>query len=587
VKKHSLLPNSGILQHFVKSNILGLIMLGITCSILGAIPSIDSILLQKLTDLIESYIDNKDEYNLQNLIIKWGAIYSGWWMIVNVIWRIYDYLYLKTMPLIKGKILNEIYNYVQYHQHIFFQQNLAGQITSRITEASRSFEMVVSIFGEKILLKTSMTIMALFTMYTVHHIFAIIFLSWVCIFVGISVFSAKKVNKYSMNYAKEKASIAGSLVDTISNISSVRMFTSHKFEREYLEVQVDNIVASEQSLQKFMFKIRSILGVTCCIMIFVIIYYLAHLRGGNFITIGDCVLILSLCVSVADHMWDLTQEIGDMFEELGFFNQSVKLISPYMMIDIPNAKPLKLKNGLIEFKNVTFNYSNNNLFKNKTVTINSKEKVGLVGFSGSGKTSFVNLITRLYDIEDGEISIDSQNIRYVTQDSLRSNISVIPQESILFHRTIKENILYGNKEASFEEVIEAAKFAHIHDFIMELSNGYDSLCGERGNNLSGGQRQRIIIARAILKNSPILILDEATSSLDTQTEEMIQESLNYLMKNKTVIVIAHRLTTLLNMDRLFVFDKGAIVESGTHEKLINDGKIYKKLWKSQVNGLIL
>jgi ABC-type multidrug transport system fused ATPase/permease subunit len=258
-----------------------------------------------------------------------------------------------------------------------------------------------------------------------------------------------------------------------------------------------------------------------------------------------------------------------------------------MMIDIPNAKPLKLKNGLIEFKNVTFNYSNNNLFKNKTVTINSKEKVGLVGFSGSGKTSFVNLITRLYDIEDGEISIDSQNIRYVTQDSLRSNISVIPQESILFHRTIKENILYGNKEASFEEVIEAAKFAHIHDFIMELSNGYDSLCGERGNNLSGGQRQRIIIARAILKNSPILILDEATSSLDTQTEEMIQESLNYLMKNKTVIVIAHRLTTLLNMDRLFVFDKGAIVESGTHEKLINDGKIYKKLWKSQVNGLIL
>ncbi len=551
------------------------------------IPSIDSVLLQKLTDLIESFVERGTKADVQDLMIKWGAIYSLWWMIINIIWRIYDYIYLKTMPLIKGQILNDIYNYVQYHHHIFFQQNLAGQVTSRITESARSFEMIISIFGEKVLLKASMIVIAICTMCMVHYIFATIFFIWVFIFITISVFCAKRVNKYSMNYAKEKAGVAGSIVDTISNITSVRMFTSHKFEREYLEVQIDNAIASEQLMQMFMFKIRTVLGVSCCLMIFVMIYYLAYLRGAGLITIGDCVLILSLCVSVADHMWDLTQEIGDMFEELGFFNQSMSLISPYMMKDIPNAKILKLTEGHIEFKNVTFNYSNNNLFYKKSVIIESKEKVGLVGFSGSGKTSFVNLITRLYDIDDGEILIDLQNIRYVTQDSLRKNISVIPQEPILFHRTIRENILYGNMEASDEEVIEAVKTAHIHDFVMSLPDGYNSLCGERGNNLSGGQKQRIVIARAILKNAPILILDEATSSLDTQTEEFIQESLDYLMRNKTVIVIAHRLSTLLNMDRLLVFDKGTIVESGTHEELLKNNRIYKKLWKSQVDGLIL
>ncbi|CAG2161600.1 unnamed protein product, partial [Oppiella nova] len=413
--------------------------------------------------------------DLQSSMIFWAGLYALWWEMLNIIFRTYDYIYLKTMPYIKGNILDELYNYTQYHSHKFFQDNLAGHITNRITETARSFEMIISTFCEKI--------------------------------IRISILCTDKINRYSLNYAKSKSMVAGSIVDSITNISAVRMFTSHRFERKHLDTRISNAIVDEQTMQFFMFKLRYVLGLSCSIMIFITLYYLAFLRSQLIITIGDCVLIITLTNSVADDIWDLTQEIGDMFEEIGSFNQ------------------------------------------------------------GSGKTTFVNLITRLHDIET---------------DSLRKNISVIPQEPILFHRTILENISYGKKDASKEEVIEAAKIAHIHDFIMSLPQNYDNLCGERGNNLSGGQRQRIVIARAILKNAPILILDEATSSLDSETENLIQESLQYLMHNKTVLVIAHRLSTLLNMDRILVFESGSIVEDGQHKELLKNSRLYKKLWSSQV-----
>lgn len=577
----------GPLLYFLRKKKIQVITLAFLCIALGIVPAIDSVLLQKIINLIETFSDKKGN-NLPSLMRFWALIYAIWWMGITIIWRAYDYLYLKTMPYIKGQILDEMYNYTQYHHHKFFQENLAGHITNRITEAARAFEMVLSLVGEKILYKTSIIIFALVTMYLVNQVFATIFLIWISFFVGISIFYSDIINKYSGNYARTRAVVAGSIVDAIANISAVRMFTSHKFERQNLEVRISDSVDSEQIMQFFMFKLRIVLGTSCCVMIFMIIYYLAELRSQSLITIGDCVLILTLCTAVSTEVWDLTQEVGDMFEELGSFNQSMSLMSPYLLTDIENAKTLKVSAGEIIFNNVTFNYyHNNNLFKDKSIKIGSKQKLGLVGFSGSGKSTFVNLIIRLHDISKGEILIDGQNIRNVTQDSLRENISVIPQEAILFHRTILENIRYGKKEATLEEVIETAKAAHIHEFISSLPEGYNSLCGERGNNLSGGQRQRIIIARAILKNAPILILDEATSSLDSKTEELIDASLRYLMQNKTVIVIAHRLSTLLNMDRILVFEEGNIVEEGSHTELLKNSKLYKKLWNSQVKGLIV
>jgi len=594
------------------------VLLVLLCIIMGLLPSIDSILLQKLINILESFQDN-EAVSLPRSIISWAIIYALWWESINITWRIYDYTYLKTMPIIKGKILDEVYNYTQYHSHKFFQNNLAGHITNRISESSRSFEMIFAIINEKIIHKIAVIAFAFFTMFSVNSIFAGIFFTWIVFFVGLSLICSGVINKYSTSYARKKSLVAGKIVDAIANISAIRMFTSHKFERRYLGGYIGEAIKSEQKMQFFMFKLRYVLGLSCSIMIFAMIYYLALLRSQLKITIGDCVLIITLCLAVADHIWDLTQEIGDMFEEVGSFNQSMSLIMSYVITDSQNAKELNIINGEIEFRNVTFHYLNNtkilaeenkinslttdltienpnsvlvnpnsrpSLFKDKSIIILGKQKVGLVGFSGSGKTTFVNLITRLYDVSSGGIFIDGQNIKDVTQDSLHDNISIIPQEPILFHRTVMENIRYGKKNATDEEVIEAAKLAHAHDFIMDLPEGYNNLCGERGNNLSGGQRQRVAIARAILKNAPILILDEATSNLDSSTENLIQESLKYLMQNKTVIVVAHRLSTLLNMDRILVFNKGAIVEEGEHSTLLKNGKLYKKLWNSQVKGLI-
>jgi ABC-type multidrug transport system fused ATPase/permease subunit len=240
----------------------------------------------------------------------------------------------------------------------------------------------------------------------------------------------------------------------------------------------------------------------------------------------------------------------------------------------------------IDLDSVDFSYEGNDVFKEFNLSILDGQKIGLVGQSGAGKSTLVSLLLRLYDIQSGTIKIDGQNISEVTQESLRRNIAVIPQDTSLFHRSLMDNIRYGNLDASDDAVIEAAKKAHAHDFIMDLPDAYDTMVGERGVKLSGGQRQRIAIARAILKDAPILILDEATSALDSESERLIQDSLRTLMDGKTVIAIAHRLSTISHLDRLIVMDKGQIIEDGTHENLLNQNGQYAKLWSMQSGGFL-
>lgn len=548
--------------------------------LIGIAPSIDSLFLQNITDQIESYSDEEmGQMNLASVLFKWVIIYALWWEALNGLWRLYDYAYLKIMPKIKAQVIDEFFNYIQYHDHAFFQNTLAGDISNRITEAARSLEMAFAYANESIIHKLAMLFFAFVTLYTVHQTIAFVFLTWVVTFVGISVYFANTINSYSSAYGKDKTMVAGKIVDSIANISVIMMFSSYKHESQNLNTYLNKTIKSDQKMQWFMFKLRYALGTSCTIMIAAMIYYIATLRGNLEISTGQCVLIVTLCVSVIGDVADLTQSFGELFEQMGSFNQSLSLLQKYRLTDIKNPGNMVVSNPSIEFKNVTFSYSgNNNSFSNKSIRIEAYEKIGLIGFSGSGKTTFVNMISRLYDIEKGEILIDGQDIQKVTQSSLRKNISIIPQEPILFHRTVIENIRYGNMNASDEEVYEAAKNAHIHDVILNLPEGYNTICGERGNNFSGGQRQRIIIARAFLKNAPILILDEATSSLDSRTEYLIQESLHKLMQNKTVLIIAHRLSTLVHMDRILVFNKGHIVEDGTHENLRQDGAIYKMLW---------
>lgn len=556
------------------------------CILTGFIPTIDSIMLKNVIEKIEFLEENK-ALSIFSTMGVWILGYALWWELINWSGRIYDYIYLKTMPKAKGQVLDTLYNYAQYHSHEFFQKNLAGDITNRIMECSRSFEMIICITNEKIVTKISITLTALITLYYVHPVFALVFFCWICTFLCIGIiFSGEIAKEYSVDYSKNKSKLAGSIVDTISNISSVRTFVNYIYERNYINRYITRGIDSEKNMQWFIFKLRYILGLTCTTMIFLMLYYASVLKAKHQITVGDVALIITLCLAVADNIWDLMREVSDLLEEVGTFTQSISLIEPYLLEDTNKATELLVTNGTIEFNQVTFKYHhNNNIFADTTITMRGGQKIGLVGYSGSGKTTFVNLINRLYNIESGTITIDKQDITTVTQDSLRKNITIIPQDPILFDRTIKENISYAKTNASDEEIYRAAKLAHLHEEIVAMPQGYNNLCGERGNALSAGQKKRIAIARAILKNSPILILDEATVALDSITEDLIKESLKTLMQGKTVIVIAHRLSTLLDMDRILVFNKGAIVEDGTHKDLLKAQKLYYKLWHSQVTVL--
>ena len=309
---------------------------------------------------------------------------------------------------------------------------------------------------------------------------------------------------------------------------------------------------------------------------------------GSF-TVGDFVLLQSYILIVFMKIWDFGRVMRHLYRDLADAEEMTEILeTSHEIVDSHDAKDLKVAKGEIEFSDVVFSYrKTRKIFSKFNLKIKPNERVALVGPSGSGKSTITRLLLRLHDISGGKILIDGQRIKKVTQDSLWRNISLVPQDPILFHRTLMENIRYGKTDATDEEVFEAARLAYCHEFISEFPEGYDTYVGERGVKLSGGERQRVVIARAILRNAPILVLDEATSSLDSGSENLIQNALDNLMKDKTVIVIAHRLSTIMKMDRIVVIDKGDIVEEGTHTALLKKrGGVYKKLWELQAGGFI-
>jgi ATP-binding cassette, subfamily B, bacterial len=582
------MPNkfSAIVIHFIKPRIFGFSMLVFLMLIIGIAPAIDSIILKLLLDSVENSSNLTNENFVASMLI-WALVYGVWWEIMNLLWRSYDYFYMKTMPETKAKIIAGYFSHTQKHSHKFFQQNLAGFITNKMLDASRSFDMMFSDFNENLFKKLVSLITALITLYFVKPIFATILAIWLAFFFGLSGYFSSNIRHLSTKWARNRSLISGKIVDAISNIGSVRMYNNMEHEERHLGRFLNNMEKSEVELNWFMLKLRYFLGLSTSIMMFSMIYFLAYLKSKGEVSIGDFALVISLCIAISDDIWEFSQEMGDFFEELGSFLQGMDLLKQNEITDKDSSVLLNVSEGDIDFKNVTFKYKrNNNLFNNKTVSIKAKQKIGLVGYSGSGKTTFINLIIRLFDIESGQILIDGQDIHSVTQESLRDNICIIPQEPILFNRSVMDNIKYGKLSASDEEVYNAAKKAYIYDEIMKLENKFETICGEKGSALSGGQRQRVAIARAILNDAPILILDEATSSLDSITEKLIQDSLNNLMQDKTVLIIAHRLSTLENMDRILVFNKGQIVEDGSHIELLNNNKLYKELWNSQTGGLI-
>lgn len=539
--------------------------------------------------LIDAIVDNQGDKSMiaqEMSQALWIGCFA--WIGLIAILRFQHWYQAYVIPSFEADIRMSVLEYSILHSYNYFANRQAGNIASKISDFPRAIESIRGILYWNGISIFAIILAALVMMATINPIFSWILGAWVMIHLFMSFYFVKFVNHASKKNAEDKSILSGSIVDTISNIASVKLFARGAYELLYTKAKQEQEKASNSRLIITMNCFQLCMDILVTLMLGSTIYFLISSWQQDIVSAGDFVFIFNTVFAVMNQMWHLSKALTELFRDIGVAEQALELITPpHQIVDSSGSKPINITGGTITFNEVTFCYNKgSNIFENKNITIARGEKVGLVGFSGSGKSTFVNLILRLFDIESGVIKIDGQDIAKVTQDSLHENIAIIPQDTSLFHRTLMENIRYGKINATDEEVIEVAKRAYAHDFIIQLPYKYNTLVGERGINLSGGQRQRIAIARAMLKDAPIVILDESTSALDSVTEKHIQESLECLMYRKTTIVIAHRLSTLCKMDRILVFDKGRIVEDGTHQDLLKANSHYTLMWKMQIDGFL-
>ena len=549
--------------------------------------SLNAYLTGKVIEQVSNFNPNIHE-SLWSTVIVTIAMIISLDQINQIALACYDYLKLKSTTNIRADIIKSMYAYTQQHSYHYFQNNYAGSLTNKISDMAKGVTTVLEQLICPLFSEITTNIIAIISMYLVHPFFGIILAIWSLMYLFSIALFTKKILKLSSVFSESHSLCIGKVADSITNIITVKLFSRLQHERSYLKQYITESTTKQKSLQWYMLKAKYLQGFLVTILFSSIFFTLIYAKSKYLITIGDFTIILTLSYTVAHSLWLVSTYSVIFFENIGVCKQALSIINtPHEIIDIPNASNLKVTKGEIVFEKVNFSYEQGSrIFTNKSIIIHGGQKVGLVGFSGSGKSTFVSLILRLYDPFSGKILIDNQDISKVSQSSLRAQIGMVPQDPSLMHRSFLENIQYGCLESSREQVIEASKRAHCHEFIQLMPLKYDTMVGERGIKLSGGQRQRIAIARAILKNAPILILDEATSSLDSITEQKIQESLKYLMQNKTTIIIAHRLSTLYSVDRILVFKDGIIVEDGTHENLLAINGHYAQLWNMQDGGLL-
>ncbi len=512
---------------------------------------------------------------------------SAWFGFILIL-RLQNWWQAYIVPKLQANIRMTVYGYLIQHSHHFFSNQLAGNLANKVSDLPRSIEAIRKIISWNVLTTFAAIVVSLIFMLTINGWFACILLGWVAVQLAISLYSAKHINKLAKVNSEDKSELNGKVVDSLSNINTVKLFAQNEYEKKFIWKTQNKEIESNKRMILFINLFRLLVDVPVSIMLVVMIYSVVSFWQSNLISTGDLVFIFTTSFAIMNQMWGLSNALADLFIEVGIVRQALSILSlPIEIKDLDEAGELQVSQGRIEFQNVTFHHKEGlKLFNNKSLVIPAKQKVGLVGYSGSGKTTFINLLLRYFDVQDGRILIDDQDISKVTQFSLRNSISMIPQDTHLFHRSLIDNIQYGKENADEDAILSASYMANCSDFIQNLPEGYATMVGEKGTKLSGGQRQRIAIARAFLHRSSIVILDEATSQLDSLTEEYIQESLQPLCEDKTTIVVAHRLSTLLHMDRILVFDKGVIVEDGSHSELLAQNGLYRSMWEAQSAGFL-
>ncbi|ABN62288.1 ABC transporter ATP-binding protein [Shewanella baltica] len=475
----------------------------------------------------------------------------------------------------------------------FYQDDFAGRIATKVMQTSLAVrETVMKLLDVLVYILVYFTSM-LVMIASADLRLVIPMLVWLALYVGLQWYFVPKLKSVSTEQADARSTMTGRIVDSYTNITTVKLFAHTQKEAEYAKSSMRIFLDTVYRQMRLVTGISVSVQIINYVLAFSIAAVAIALWTDSAITIGAIAIAVSLALRLNGMSQWIMWEISSLFENIGTVTDGMNTLSKTTIIqDEPDAKALVVNHGKIDFNQVCFHYGEQTgVIEDLNLNIKAGEKVGLVGRSGAGKSTLVNLLMRFYDVEKGQINIDDQDIKTVMQDSLRSQIGMVTQDTSLLHRTIRENILYGNPTASEEQLDSAIKQAQAYDFIKDLSDphgnhGLDAQVGERGVKLSGGQRQRIAIARVLLKNAPILLLDEATSALDSEVEAAIQESLYELMQGKTVIAIAHRLSTIAAMDRLIVLDQGRVVEQGTHQELIAAGGIYAQLWAHQTGGFL-
>ena len=563
-----------------------LVLIALSTIALQAVTLIGPLYMRELFNMLVASTPSEAAVHILYGIL--GVVVALW----GIDWisrRIQGFANTRMQSNILTALQTEAFEYLMGHSNNFFTSNFAGSLTHKVKRYSGSFEQIF----DSIIYQFAPTIIfitgAVSILFYHNHWLGLLLGVWSVCFIAFQIYVARIRQPIRVARAAADTHITATLSDAISNQSTVALFAAGVHERGLFKQAVSDWRTKTLRLWDIDELIWSGIGLFNILLQTAMIGGAIYFWSKGELTIGDFVLIQSYLFTTFDRLVGINRDLRSLFSALADASEMVEILqTPHEVQDAPNAKKLQVEKGAIAFTDVEFYFhSEKGVLHNFNLTIDGGQKVALVGPSGAGKSTITKLLLRLFDVKAGTIEIDGQNIAQVTQDSLRETISFVPQEPILFHRTLMENIRYGRLDATDAEVIEAAKQAHCHEFISQLPQGYETFVGERGIKLSGGERQRVAIARAILKNAPILVLDEATSSLDSESEALIQDALATLMEGKTVIVIAHRLSTIMKMDRIIVLQQGAIVADGTHDELLAKGGLYQKLWNIQAGGFLV